>query len=711
MRKPITPDPEKDLVFYIPHEYSENNLSYHAVLLYSELLYTMYHCHGKDVILPSFSSNTIIPGSHAGLYSSLEHEQSDSDVAVLLNDLITNAEQKDILKSGIIKMNYCRHCRRYIYPYETDTRQEKRTMHVLRFMVAGSPDPLFLYIESLDLLHEASIIGLHMQDKNQCDEALMPITGERIKIVAMDNLHHARLFTEFHTMNKKKQQKPGKALDVYKGNHAKLIQDLKTYGAYEEALEHELTVRFCRHCGTSAEYHAVESFYVDPSSPRLKNILKNHTDILIIASAVPGSAMHSIATTFISKKKHSSDKQKKQAVSWFDPLLVTSALSFVLDRKLALFISTREEYPVVSDLFSLIHYLTERKIDIQRQLIITRRGRENVLQQGVSEFARLTTVLRFILDPLQMNQYTEKIHNMARFKHVWKNLFSGISEDTLEHAEFRVDFFIEKFLMTKLQFLIQKAQKSAVEVNVVSYVDAVADLLLQIERYVYPYLKNTNFHEDTYTMKVAYYFYTQMLRIIAPLSDDYDPATSEMPIYRADYVFDDEIAGYLYLPIIIDAVTEAKFILGVHKDYKTSVYLKTKDVHLRDSIEANQDYLSKVLFIDEIRFDIDSDMQKKSLRYEFDEHTVFLPVFDIWGAKQRQMGLQADILELNHKIVKKRKLLLDYEFLLKANRAIITKEEKGVTELFNKKQRLTRYVAILAELYTEEEKPYAETGI
>ncbi len=710
----------RDLIFYMPQQDPVIYPHQAIVCYYAEILRNILSVQNRKTLLPALFCNSVSVDSAKNVFSSFEHVLDDTvknRISDFLHQIAEAHLSSDVIKFGTIKRMYCPHCGRYLQTFETIRIVEKKSNHVIRFSVAGQAEPIFLHLNNLDDLIDLAVIGVKQHDSLSGKFAIMPITGKAIPIIAAEGISHATAFKKFfpyygtHVLGNEDIQR-------YRGQNDHFISDLRINGSYEEEIEHEASTVICKQCGHATEAHLVECYFIDAGVSAFKNCVKNHEETWCFISSVrtaenilqqqfvPAFKIRVPEHAFIANKKINRNQQW-----WFDTHCTVFSIPFVLNNMISLLICSRDEYTSVIDTLAMLHRLSDIPMPITRQLIITQRGREKVSLSDTSRFSRLNSVFKTILDSHQLLLYHEKIKLMSEFIRQWKHLFLRIDMETLDSLETRVDFFVEKSIMSRLQKCIQVQQKTSAEVNLLGYVDALSELLDYTEKYVYPYLFRTNFEEDPHVFKVARYFYRQVCGMIAALSDYSDDLDKERPVFRADYQFDDELQSQQFLIAFADSYMYAKSVLGFSADFVTAVFLKTKDTSVRDMITANKDYLFALLNIDDVRFSIDNDTAKKSLKIQCEGNDFFVPVYDIWSIKIRNQRLQEDLKELEKKIHEKRNLLLDYDFLLKANRAILLKEEKIVSELFVKKQHLEKNIALLAELYTEEDKPYAETGI
>lgn len=709
----------RDLILYPPHADKSIHSSQLILYYYAEIIGKMLSAANRKTFMPSlfFNQHTRIESER--LFPNFEtvcNEDIQEQRLEFLHTIFENHSSTDCIKFGTIKRPYCPHCGRYVYNYELEKTIVKKRIHVVRFAVAGQAEPLFLHMQSLDELINMVVVGVKQHDALSGKTALMPISGKPIPIIAAEGISHPTAFMKFypfnghHTVN-------NEDLRRYRNNDDHFISDLRINGSYEEEIEHEASTVLCKLCGHVIVPHLIECFYIDAGGLHLKSRIKNHDERWCLVSAVysPDSIIQDQfepnESFQVPSYAFSLSLKEKNTVWWFDPLCSMMSIPFLLSSSISILLCTRESYGILTDTIAMLEYLSNRALPINRQLIITQRGREKNTLSEKGRFSRLTAIIRAILDSNQLAPYLDKIKTINDFIRHWKHLFSGLRKDEIDALETRVDFFIEKSIMSSLQNCIQKQQKNIAEVNLLGYIDALTDLLAYAAKYVYPYLHRTSFNDDPHVYKIARYFYRQVCGMIAAIADSSDDLEKERPVYRADYHFDDELQSQQFLITFADTYMYAKNILGFSHDFVTGVVLRTKDTSIRDLLTSNTDYLFALLAIDEIRFTIDNDTAKKSLKVQCDGNDMFVPVYDLWSIKKRNEKLQGELKIIEQKIIEKRNLLLDYDFLLKANRAILLKEEKLVAELFAQKQHLEKNIALLAELYTEEDKPYAETGV
>lgn len=710
---------QPDLIFYSPHQDLHIHSQQAVIYYYADIIRNILSVSKRHTFLPFLFFNSVSTSEAARLFPTFESVLSDTfneDMSIFLHALMEKHAHTDALKFGTIKRHYCPQCARYLHSYETEKKLEKKRIHVIRFAIAGQAEPLFLHLHSLHDLIDMTVIGVKQHDALSGKSAIVPISGKQIPLIAAEGVSHPTAFTKFNPFNGR-HEVSNEELRRYRNQDEHFISDLRINGSYEEEIEHDASTQFCKLCNHVVVPHLVECFYIDASGLLLKSRVKKHDEYWCFISSVHTPECQ-IQQTFEPSDGFQLPRQifpvpSKDKVSqwWFDSYCCMMSIPFIISNSVGLLLCSREEYGFLTDTLSMLECLSGKNLPINRQLIITQRGREKTVLTDKGRFSRLLNVFKAILDSHQLTIYQEKIKIISEFLRHWKHLFHGLDNKEIDALETRVDFFIEKSIMSSLQYCIQKQQKNIADVNLLGYVDTLCELLTYAATYVYPYLHRTSFTEDPHVYKIARYFYRQVCGMIAAIADTSDDLDKDRPVFRADYQFDDDLQSQKFIITFADTYMYAKRILGFAHDFVTGVVLKTKDTSIRDLLTSNTDYLFALLAIDEIRFTIDTDAAKKSLKLQCEENEFYVPVYDVWSIKKRNEKLQEELKQIEIKILEKRNLLLDYDFLLKANRAILVKEEKNVAELFAQKQHLEKNIALLAELYTEEDKPYAETGV
>ena len=605
------------------------------------------------------------------------------------------------------KRFYCPSCKRVLSDEEIEIKRELRKVYMVRLNVAGLVEPIYFYLNELMDVISASAIGVKSNEKLIGMNAILPISGRKVKIFKAENVARPEIFSKanFFSFSLKKDDIDAKIERIYENNREKLISDLKINGAYVEVAEQEIDVYKCKYCGSELKAMLNEEIIAICESSEDKKMeftLNSYSDIHSVNKSLSFNLFECSKCGFLTFDKEEKcpkcgDKLNRLTLFYEDALL-NYIFPFKLGEDIRFLVCNEIEKNKLLDNFHFFSSLYEKEIKIGNVVTYNnysvRKGRIGFANLNKTEYGqKIDYLLRFILSSANFNYYSNLLNGITSILKRWKVFFSKNRQEILDNTELRTDFYIEQYLLALSEKLILEQKKSIDKGDIFSYLQNICDILEEANFWVYPYLKNIKFTEYVHVFKAVKYFYDTVEKYLLPFLKNENK--EKFVTYREDFYFEDVLKIDTSLKNLIEEIIEWKKFFMYKDNEKLVVMIKPYNNTFYEKIKLRMKYIVTLLNLEKITFLSETESPDFALGIEIEAGMLYFPVVSKSNLEKTIALLKNEIEEKNRIILEKRYLLLDFDFFSKAPYEIVEEEEKKVEKLIFEKMRLKKYLDII----------------
>ena len=627
--------------------------------------------------------------------------------------LIKELDRKGMISRKNVKGHYCPRCGRVIEDYETLSCRETHQSFVMKMNVTASAEPLiFTFTDPLALLY-IKAVGVRNMEKYADRKGIVPILGHHIPILKIDDINRPEYYTRYYSFDflyesQKEKEVSSKLLSQYNNDRSRLLSDLASYGALAQAMEQDVDVVRCRQCGSLTQNLLAEHLVV--SGEKVEMVLgeppKSAPFILTSHEGWPDSHPGPVTFPFRlcpscswagdeGEKCPLCGAETKSSDLLFNDHLRNLLLPLLWENQVDYLVLLEEEKAHVAERLSFFEKIMMPESAKYENRIIVLDSSRIEGEQGVPAGLAERSPLSFLRGDDE-NEVVLTDRGVHSFLNRWERLFNRKGTDEPGHVDIRTDFYIDKLILTELEEFILEGGQALVSGELFAYLKKLAHLMFTLDRRVYPFLKKIQADEDPAVFKNCSYAFGIIKYCLAPLAQT-DSGTGYVPVYREDYHFREELNRDHIILDLIDRVMDGKSILNISPDEPLDVFVTSPGGGLEDILNRNMFYITRFLNITELKFASGKEIPRKSLKLSVDKWAVYIPVYD----KSRIAGRLEDLMqqrrELDRRILEKRSLLFNFDFLKKASPDIVDDEEEKASELLVAKEKLNGYIKLLTQ--------------
>ena len=618
-----------------------------------------------------------------------------ADIEGSFTRLMEKLEHSGLLKRGLKKRGYCPRCRRLAEDHETSYVKKRMVMHEIRINVTNSAEPVYFTVaDPVDVL-KIAVLGVRNLEKYEGKEAILPISGRMAGILRVEDLSRPEYFTRFRTIGGDVRDMPVKEneiryLNLCIADPARLIADLKSYGAYVQSTEQESSVWQCSRCGSVLEPVLAEHYYVENDSV---DGMPLRTGTVYLNTFSETAAEYGKAYRFADRFSAGRGAKKK---GYCSPEILKYLYPFIYGRDIAYVVCNRDDADVLRERFRLFGSVLKAGLETGVWVELNRPRTDPPLANMVAleKYSTLNVLSDISSDRLKL--YDKEINAYMR---KWEPVFRGV-EDIVSDFEVRTDFYFDKMMLTSYEKFILSQDETISRGDMSGYVSNLKSIMDTMNFWVYPYVKKMDPRDEPALFKNCLFMHKGILSYIAALLGK--SAAGKFPVYREDYNFSDELESDAAVMDVINGITEGRRILGIAGGKPVNVALSCRNGVTEEKLTTNRKFIEGFLNLSEIKFITEKEIVKQSLRISSEDSDIYLPVFDKAGVKSRLSELDGELMRLDDAIGMKRRMLFDYDYITKADPHAVEGEKQKVSELLSQKDKLLLYKKRLQSLYGEE---------
>ncbi len=616
---------------------------------------------------------------------------SKSEIEVFLSNILVEASKKGILLRQLRKRYYCPSCGRLLDDHEINTVKKRMVSHEIRVSLTDSVEPLYFTVTDLSDVINVAALGVRNIEKYENRKAILPITGRQVDIFQVEALNRPELFSYHCTLVNGMEKIPAtewenKYMSGTQGDLNRLAADLKAYGAYVSGSEQELNRHTCRRCGSTVKRVLAEQFLIEGD-----DLQKLHEGPIYL-NTYPSLNRTSVKTYRCTPEVLKSVCGEKKEKIFFDHNLMKICYPIIYDRNISHFVCSERDKDVLRDNFELFARLCRSDIKTGNWISVASEHSDVSLRQYMQQksirIEEIVTPLKKARQPFYMT-----------YMHKWSQIFQNSA--LFQDLEIRVDFYFDKMILTHFEQFITD-QQNAMETGILEdYLHNLRNIISMMNRWVYPYLKKISPSDEPEIFRNCYYIHNGIMSYIYMLLPG--ASSVDFPKYREDYNFTDELEKDQVVADVIDGITEGRNILGMGGNRRCNVIMVCRNGVDEEKISANRKFIKAFLNIEEISFVTEKEIARQNmLQVPIRDIDIYLPIFDKAAVVTRIQEIEVVLQQLNEAIERKRCMLFDFEFVTKADRQILEKENGAVKTLLEKKEKLISYKKRLVSLFGEE---------